>query len=77
MKEVTIWSIIDLRTRQRKHHHIQDGWTYDLVPKPISKEFTNQKAWENLGKYEIWENQAGHLWESGHLVKIGEPLFSR
>ncbi|PGO60605.1 hypothetical protein [Priestia megaterium] len=74
MREVTLWSIVNIKTKTRKHHHIQDGWTSALIPRPISKEFTNQKAWTKLGENEVWQNQAGHLLENGHIVRIGEPL---
>ncbi|WP_242691309.1 hypothetical protein [Cytobacillus praedii] len=49
MKKITLWSKVNRDENGKflnaKFNHIEDGWIEGVYPKPISEEFTNQKAW--------------------------------
>jgi hypothetical protein len=69
MKKVTIWSVVNLETKEKKHNHIEDGWTSALSPRPIDNKFTNQTAWENV-KYPLaWQNESGYLTANRTVIR--------
>lgn len=65
MKKVTIWKTVS-DDGVAKLNHIEDGWNFDKYPKPKSKEFTNQTAWENMK----WESTHGFLNSWNHIINV-------
>lgn len=61
MMRVTIWSLIT--ETGIKHNHIEEGWAEGSFPKPLSEEFTNQKAWEKMK----WDKQYANSF-GGYII---------
>jgi len=42
---VTVWERLDEKTGRYKHNHIEDGWSENAAPTPVSDE--QKKSWKN------------------------------